>query len=92
MSAPIKVVLAVLAALAAGALARFSNGPSAADTYTGGFLFWIGYSGLDFGIIVAGIIWFVTRKSPNGASMAATGLLSVTIVAVVIAVFGVFGK
>ncbi|MGA8970411.1 MAG: ribbon-helix-helix domain-containing protein, partial [Pseudolabrys sp.] len=41
----IKVILAILAGLTASALARFSNGPSAADTYTGGFLYWLDYSG-----------------------------------------------
>ena len=47
MSPDIKVILAILAGLTASALARFSNGPSAADTYTGGFLYWLGYSGFD---------------------------------------------
>ena len=89
MSAGIKVILAILAGLAAGALARFANGPSVADTYTGGFLYWMGYSGLDFGVIAAGIVWLVMRRSPNCTSIAATSLLSVTVLA---AVFGVIGK
>jgi hypothetical protein len=91
-SASIKVILAILAGLTASALARFSNGPSAADTYTGGFLYWLGYSGFDFGVIAAGIIWFVMRNSPNRASIAATSLLSVTVLAAVIAMLGVIGK
>ena len=92
MGARIKVILAIVAGLAASALARFSNDPSPADTYTGGFLYWLGYSGLDFGIIIAGIVWLVMWKSPNRASIAATSLLSVTVLAAVIAMFGVFGK
>ena len=56
MSPDIKVILAILVGLTASALARFSNGPSAADTYTGGFLYWLGYSGFDFGVIAAGIV------------------------------------
>ncbi|MGB8894130.1 MAG: hypothetical protein WA322_01290 [Pseudolabrys sp.] len=92
MGARIKVILAILAGLAASALTRFSSDPSPADTYTGGFLYWLGYSGLDFGVIIAGIVWLVMWKSPNRASIAATSLLSVTILAAVIAMFGVFGK
>jgi len=92
MSADIKVILAVLAGLAASALARFSDGPSAADTYTGGFLYWLGYSGFDFGLIAAGIAWVVTWTSSNRASIAATSFLSVTILAAVIAMFGLIGK
>ena len=92
MSADIKVILAVLAGVTASALARFSNGPSAADTYTGGFLYWLGYSGFDFGVIAAGITWLVTWTSPSRASMAATSFLSVTVLAAVIAMFGVIGK
>jgi hypothetical protein len=91
-SASIKVILAILAGLTASALARFSNGPSAIDTYTGGLLYWLGYSGFDFGVIAAGIIWLVMRNSPNRASIAATGLLSVTVLAAVIAMLGVIGK
>jgi hypothetical protein len=91
-SASIKVILAILAGLTASALARFSNGPSAADTYTGGFLYWLGYSGFDFGVIAAAITWFVMRNSPNSASIAATSLLSVTVLAAVIAMLGVIGK
>jgi hypothetical protein len=92
MSPDIKVVLAILAGLIASGLARLSNGPSAADTYTGGFLYWLGYSGFDFGVIAAGIIWLVMWGSPNRASVAATSLLSVTILAAVLGVFGVLGK
>ena len=92
MSASIKVILAVLAGLTASALTRSSDGPSAADTYTGGFLYWLGYSGFDFGVIAAVIVWLVMWKSPNRASIAATSLLSVTVLAAVIAVFGVIGR
>lgn len=92
MSAGIKVILAVLAGLAASALARFSDGPSPADTYTGGFIYWLRYSGFDFGIIAAGIVWLVVWRSPNCASIAATGFLWMTVVAAVLAMFGVFGK
>jgi len=93
MSAGIKVILAILAGLVASALARFSYGPSSADTYTAGFIYWLNYySGLDFGAIVAGIIWLVVWVSPNRASIAATSLLSVTVVAAALAMFGVFGK
>lgn len=92
MSADIKLILAVLAGLTASALARFANGPSAADTYTGGFLYWLGYSGFDFGVIAAGLAWLVTWTSPNRASIAATSFLSVTVLAAVLAVFGVIGK
>ena len=53
MSASVKGVLAILLGLTASAFARFSNGPSDADTYTGGFLYWLGYSGFDFGVVVA---------------------------------------
>ena len=41
MSASVKGVLAILLGLTASAFARFSNGPSDADTYTGGFLYWL---------------------------------------------------
>jgi len=92
MSAGIKIILAVLAGLAASALARFSDGPSPADTYTGGFIYWLRYSGFDFGIIAAGIVWLVVRRSPKRASIAATGFLWMTVVAAVLAMFGVFGK
>ena len=92
MSASIKVILAILAGLTASALTRFSEGPSPADTYTGGFIHWLRYSGFDFGVIAAGIVWLVMPKSPNRASIAAAGLLWVTVVAAVLAMFGVFGK
>ncbi|MGB9044076.1 MAG: hypothetical protein WCC81_16590 [Pseudolabrys sp.] len=92
MSASIKVILAILAGFTASALARFSNGPSAADTYTGGFLYWLDYSGFDFCVITAGIIWLVMHGSPNRASIAATSLLSVTVLAALIAMLGVIGK
>ena len=92
MSPDIKVILAILAGLIASGLARFSNGPSTADTYTGGFLYWLGYSGFDFGVIAASIIWLVMWGSPNRASVAATSLLSVTILAAMLGVFGVLGK
>jgi len=92
MSAGIKVVLAILAGFAASALARFSGGPSPADTYTGGFLYWLNYSGFDFAVIIAGLVWLVTWTSPNRASIAATSLLSVTAVAALIAMLGVFGR
>ena len=86
------VILAILAGLAASALARFSGGPSPADTYTGGFLYWLNYSGFDFGAVIAGLVWLVMWTSPNRASIAATSLLSVTVVAAVLAMFGVIGK
>ncbi len=92
MSARIKVMLAILTGLAASALTRFSSDPSPADTYTGGFLYWLGYSGFDFGIIIAGIVWLVMWRSPNRASIAASSLLLVTVLAAVIATFGVFGR
>ena len=92
MSARIRVILAIPVGLVASALARISDGPSPAETYTGGFFYWLGYSGLDFGVIIAGIVWLVMLKSPNRASIAATGLLTVTVVAAVLAMFGVFGK
>jgi hypothetical protein len=92
MSAGIKVILAILVGLAASALARFSDGPSPAETYTGGFLYWLNYSGFDFGVIIAGVVLLTTWNSPNRASIAATTLLSVTIAAAVLAMFGVFGK
>jgi len=93
MSAGIKVVLAVLAGFAASALTRFSYGPGPAETYTGGFIYWLNYySGFDFGVIIAGIVWLVMWESPNRASIAANCLLAVTVVAVVVAMFGVFGK
>ena len=91
MSPDSKVILAILAGLIASELARFS-GPSTADTYTGGFLYWLGYSGFDFDVIAAGIIWLVMWGSPNRASVAATSLLSATILAAVLGVFGVLGK
>ena len=81
MSASVKGVLAILLGLTASAFARFSNGPSDADTYTGGFLYWLGYSGFDFGVVVAGIVLLVTWRSPDRASIAATSLLSVTMLA-----------
>ncbi|MGA8000266.1 MAG: hypothetical protein WCA05_01325, partial [Pseudolabrys sp.] len=74
------------------AFARFSNGPSDADTYTGGFLYWLGYSGFDFGVVVAGIVLLVMWRSPDRASIAATSLLSVTMLAALLAMFGVIGK
>ncbi len=92
MSPNVKVILAILLGLTASAFARFSNGPSDIDTYTGGLLYWLGYSGFDFGVIAAGIVWLVVWRSPNRASIAATGLLTVTVMATVLAMFGVFGK
>ena len=92
VSPDIKVILAILAGFAASALARFSNGPSAAGAYSGGFLYWLGYSGFDFGVIAAGIAWLVMWESSNRASVAETSLLSVTILAGVLGVFGVIGK
>jgi hypothetical protein len=93
MSEGIKVTLAILAGLIASALARFSYGPSPADTYTGGFIYWLNYySGLDFGVIIAGIVWLVNWDSPNRASIMATTFLSVTVVAAALALVGVFGK
>jgi hypothetical protein len=93
MSAGIKVVLAILLGLAASGLARFSDGPSPTETYTGGFIYWINYySGFDFAVIIAGIVWLIMWNSTNRASIAATSFLSVTVVAAVIAMFGVFGK
>ena len=91
MSASVKVVLAILLGLTASAFARFSNGPSDADTYTGGFLYWLGYSGFDFGVVVR-IVLLVTWRSPDRASIAATSLLSVTMLAALLAMFGVLGK
>jgi len=93
MTAGVKVTLAVLAGLAASALARFSYGASPAETYTGGFVYWLNYySGLDLGVIIAGIAWLVRWDSPNRASTSATSLLLVTVAAAVLAAFGVFGK
>jgi hypothetical protein len=92
MSPSVKVVLAIVLGFAASAFARFSNGPSDVDTYTGGLLYWLGYSGFDFGVIVAGIVLLVMWKSPNRASIAATSFLSVTILAAMLAMFGVIGK
>jgi hypothetical protein len=92
MAAGIKVILAILVGLAASALARFSYGPSPAETYTGGFIHWLRYSGFDFGVIAGGIIWLLARSSPSRASNAAGALLWVTVVAAVLAMFGVFGK
>ena len=69
MSASVKVVLAILLGLIASAFARSSNGPSDADTYTGGFLYWLGYSGFDFGIVVAGIVLLVMWRSPDRGSI-----------------------
>jgi hypothetical protein len=92
MSPGIKVILAILVGLAASALARFSGGPSPADTYTGGFLYWLNYSGFDFGVVIAGGVLLVAWNSPNRASIATTSLLSVTIAAAVLAMLGVFGK
>jgi hypothetical protein len=48
---------------------------------------WLGYSGFDFGVIIVGIVCLVMWKSPNRAPVAATSLLSVTILAA--AIFGV---
>ena len=93
MSASIEVALAILAGLAASALARFSYGPSPTDTYTAGFIYWLNYySGFDYGVILAAIVWLVMPGSPNRASIAAATLLSVTVVAAAIGVVGVFGK
>jgi len=92
MSPSAKVILAILLGLTASAFARFSNGPSHVDTYTGGFLYWLGYSGFDFGVIIAGIVLLVMWRSPDRASAAATSLLSVTILAALLAMFGVIGK
>jgi hypothetical protein len=93
MSAGKKVILAILVGLVASALARFSYGPSPADTYTGGLIYWLNYySGFDFGVVIAGIIWLVMGESPDRDSIAATSLLSVTVVAAVLAMLGVFGK
>jgi len=92
VAAGIKVMLAILVGLAASALARFSYGPSPADTYTGGFIHWLRYSGFDFGVVASGLVWLVGRRTPNRASNAAGALLWVTIVAAVLAMFGVFGK
>jgi|SRR4029077_6528943 hypothetical protein len=69
-----------------------SNGPSDVDTYTGGFLYWLGYSGFDFGVVVAGTVLLVMWRSTDRASIAATSLLSVTILAALLAMFGVIGK
>jgi len=93
MSAGIKVALAILAGVVASILARFAYGPSPADTYTAGFIYWLNYySGFDFAVIIAGIVWIITWESSNRASIAATTFLSVTVVAAALAVFGVFGK
>ena len=73
-------------------LCAILNGPSDADTYTGGFLYWLGYSGFDFGVVVAGIVLLVMWRSPDRASIAATSLLSVTMLAALLAMFGVIGK
>jgi hypothetical protein len=93
MSAGVKVVLAVFAGLTASALARLSYGPSSVETYTGGFVYWLNYySGIDFGVIIAGIVLIVNWDSPNRTSIAATTFLSVTVVAAALATFGVFGR
>ena len=93
MSVNIKVISAVLAGLAASALARFSYGPSGADTYTSGFIYWLNYySGFDFGVVITGIVWLVMWDSPNRVSAAANTFLVVTVVAAALATFGVLGK
>ena len=93
MSAGVKVILAILAGLVASALARLSYGPGPAGTYTGGFVYWVNYySGFDFGVIIAGIIWLVKWESPDRASITATSFLTVTVIAAVLAVLGVFGR
>jgi hypothetical protein len=93
MSVGIKVSLAILIGLVASALARFSYGPSPTATYTLGFIYWLNnYSGFDFGVIIAGIVWLVLWESPRRDSVAATSFLSVTIVAGLLAMLGVFGK
>ena len=77
-----QTVLAILLGLTASAFARGSfNGPSDADTYTGGFLYWLGYSGFDFGVVVAGIVAARHVEISDRASIAATSLLSVTMLA-----------
>jgi hypothetical protein len=93
MSVNIKVILAVLAGFAASTLARFSYGPSSADTYTSGFIYWLNYySGFDFGVVLAGIVWLVMWGSPNRVSATANTFLVVTVVAATLATFGVLGK
>jgi len=93
MSPRVKVILAVFAGLAASALARFSYGPSSAETYTSGFVYWLNYySGFDFGVVIAAIVLIVNWGSPNRSSIAATTFLSVTVVAAILATLGVFGK
>jgi len=93
MSAGVKVVLAVFAGLTASALARLSYGPSSVETYTGGFVYWLNYySGIDFGVIIAGIVLIVNWDFPDRTSIAATTFLSVTVVAAALATFGVFGR
>jgi hypothetical protein len=90
MSPSAKVILAIV--LTASAFARFANGPSHVETYTGGFLYWLGYSSFDFGIIVVGIVLLVMWRSPDRASIAATSFLTVAMLAAVLAMFGVIGK
>jgi len=64
MSPREKVILAVFAGLAASALARFSYGPSSAETYTSGFVYWLNYySGFDFGVVIAAIVLIVNWDS-----------------------------
>ena len=92
MSASVKVVWPLAWTYRECLCAIFSNGPSDADTYTGGFLYWLGYSGFDFGIVVAGIVLLVMWRSPDRGSIAATSLLSVTMLAALLAMFGVIGK
>ena len=93
MSAGVKVTLAILVGIAASALARFSHGPSPVDTYTAGLIYWLNhYSGFYFALPIAGIVWLIIGSSPKRDSIAANILLSVTVVAAVLAIFGALGK
>jgi hypothetical protein len=88
----INVSLAILVAIIVGASARLVNGPSNAETYTGGLFHWAGYSGLSVGIFAAGIMWLAKRKSPNRASIVAASLLYATVLWGGIAMIGVIGN
>ena len=88
MSPGSKGILAILLGLAASALARFSNGPSPVETYTGGFIYWLNhYSGFYFGIPIAGIVWLVTGNSPNRDRAAANCLLAIAGIAAALAIY-----
>ena len=93
MSPGIKVILAILLALAASGFARFSHGPSPVETLTSGFIYWVSnYSGFYFGVPIAGVVWLIMWDSPSRDRVAANCLLFVAGMAVVFAIFGAIGK